>query len=120
MTRVPSTKSRTEPDQGRRGPDNPLAIMQYVRQFVQGRAAAGGDHQFGRVVADDAPVRARVEHFAGDDAPQERLAVGTLNAQRRGVLQRLVDLFQQGAAVIHIVFAKHQKRSSSGKGICPM
>ncbi|MOA36417.1 hypothetical protein D3C78_1579400 [compost metagenome] len=27
ITRVPNTKSLTDPDQGRRGPDNPQAIM---------------------------------------------------------------------------------------------
>ncbi|MNQ72764.1 hypothetical protein D3C85_874760 [compost metagenome] len=72
-----------------------LRGVQYLRQLRQRCAATGGDHQFSRVVTDDAPVRAGVENFPGRGAAEKGFAVGTLDAQRRGVFQRLIDLFQQ-------------------------
>ncbi|MCY1174201.1 hypothetical protein D9M73_143950 [compost metagenome] len=69
--------------------------VQRLRQLRQRRAATGSDHQFGRVVTDDAPVRAGIENFSGRGAAKKAFAVGTLDAQRRSVFQRLIDLFQQ-------------------------
>ncbi|MCY1374126.1 hypothetical protein D9M69_614430 [compost metagenome] len=72
-----------------------LRGVQYLRQLRQRCAATGGDHQFSRVVTDDTPVRAGVENFPGRGAAEKGFAVGTLDAQGRGVFQRLIDLFQQ-------------------------
>ncbi len=86
MTRQPSTKSRTEPDHGRRGPDRPLAtapptvaavpkrrrlarqhlagVVEERVQFGDGRSRARRHDELGRVAADDAPMAARIEFLA--------------------------------------------------------
>ncbi len=67
------------------------------RGFQLGKRRAGthGDHQFGGVVADDAAVRAGVEHLPFDRTAEKGFAVAALDAQRRVGGERLVDLIQQ-------------------------
>ncbi len=64
-------------------------------QLGERRAGTHGDHQFGGVVADDAAVRAGVEHLPFDRTAEKGLAVAALDAQRRVGGERLVDLIQQ-------------------------
>src|SRR5471032_621961 len=99
--------------------------FQRLRQLAQWRASAGGDDQFGGVVADNPAMGTGIQYFACGFATQKRLAVGPLEPQRQVVVQRLVDLLQQAGAVIKTMverfhFDSHQKRSSSGKGSLPM
>jgi|GEM_PF-3221901 len=58
-------------------------------EFGQRGAAAGGDHQFARLVADDAAIGARVEHFAGGAGiAVEGLAAAGADRQRRALGRR--------------------------------
>ena len=104
MSLTPSTKSRTAPTAARRGPERPAAThaadggsaaegrrlegqelasrRQRRFDFGQRRAAARGDDQFGRLVADDAAVAARIEHLARQRAAVEVLAAAAADAQR--------------------------------------
>jgi hypothetical protein len=51
-------------------------------QFGQRRAAARGDHQFGRLVVDDAGMAAGVEQLARQRPAVKILAAAATNAQR--------------------------------------
>ncbi len=95
------------------------SFIQRGFQLRQRRAGANGDHQFGRVIADDAAVLAGIEQHAVDLPPEESLAAAALNAQRRVGGKRLVDLIQQLRAGVVGDYG-HQKRSSSGKGSWPL
>ncbi|RMU42120.1 hypothetical protein ALP29_201658 [Pseudomonas syringae pv. avii] len=63
-------------------------------------------------------MHAGVERFAWYHTTEKCLAVAAPDAQRRIVLQRLIDLFKQRMAGVP-VRCVHQKRSSSGKGNWP-
>ena len=61
-----------------------VVVGQGLFDVAQGRAGARGDHQFGRLVAQDTAVPADVDALADRCATVESLAVAGANAQWRG------------------------------------
>ncbi|KPY93566.1 hypothetical protein ALO43_200166 [Pseudomonas tremae] len=53
--------------------------VQHLHQLAQRRTGADGDHQFCRVVTDDATVFAGIEHLTCCLTAKQGLAVATLN-----------------------------------------
>src|SRR5262249_44516143 len=70
--------------------------------FRQRRAAACSDHQFGRLVRDDAAIGAHVKYFARRCLAVEVFGAGAAQAQRRASGARGADVIAQiGEGGVH-------------------
>ncbi|MNY50419.1 hypothetical protein D3C86_1859200 [compost metagenome] len=81
--------------------------VQRCVQFGQQRAGACRDHQFRRVIGNNAAMRTSIEQLTAHHATQMSLAVPSLDAQRNMAAQGMLNLLQEVRASVVGMLARH-------------